>query len=67
MIYGRKPSQLLDYTAGRSNVDALDVALEQRDGFFNVAKEWFLEAQQRMKSMYDTNHRVVEFADVYCI
>lgn len=67
MVYGRKPPRLLDYTVGRSIVDALDAALEQRDEFISMARERLLEAQQIMKSIYDKHHRAVYFAEGDCV
>lgn len=61
MVYGREPPRLLDYTAGISQVEAVDVALEQHDEFIALARERLLDALQRMKLTYDNHHRFVEF------
>ncbi|CAA7049897.1 unnamed protein product [Microthlaspi erraticum] len=61
LVYGRDPPRLLDYTAGSSQLDEVDVALEQRDEFLEMARERLLEAQQRMKAVYDNHHRALEF------
>ncbi|WZY79054.1 hypothetical protein YC2023_025438 [Brassica napus] len=61
MVYGREPPRLLDYTTGSSKVEAVDVALEERDEFLASARERLLNAQNRMKASYDKHHRSVEF------
>lgn len=61
MVYGREPPRLLDYNAGSSQVEAVDVALEKRDEFLAMARERLLDAQNRMKTVYDNHHRALEF------
>lgn len=41
MVYGREPPRLLDYNAGSSKVEAVDVALEKRDEFLAVARDCY--------------------------
>ena len=61
MVYGREPPRLLDYAIGSSKVEAVDVELERRDEFLTVARERLMEAQNRMKAVYDKHHRAAEF------
>lgn len=61
MVYGREPPRLLDYVSGSSKVEAVDIQMEERDEFIAIARERLLEAQLRMKSAYDNNHRQLEF------
>lgn len=62
IVYGRDPPRLVDYTKGSSRVEAVDVALEQRDELISMARDRLLAAQQRMKLTYDKHHRQVDFS-----
>ncbi|KAL6526777.1 Delta-1-pyrroline-5-carboxylate synthase [Orobanche gracilis] len=61
LVYGREPPRLLDYTAGASKIDAVDQALGDRTSFLKEAKDRIAEAQNRMKTQYDSHHRALEF------
>lgn len=61
LVYGRDPPRLLNYIAGNSKVEAVDQALVDRTEFLKEARNRLLEAQNRMKTVYDNHHRLLEF------
>ncbi|KAA8529632.1 hypothetical protein F0562_034268 [Nyssa sinensis] len=60
VVYGRSPPSLLSYVPGSTKVDAVDQALQDRDAFLKVVRQRLLQAQERMKRVYDQKHREVE-------
>ncbi|KAA8534461.1 hypothetical protein F0562_031978 [Nyssa sinensis] len=60
VVYGRSPPSLLSYVPSSIKVDAVDQALQDRDAFLKVVRQRLLQAQERMKRVYDQKHREVE-------
>lgn len=61
VVYGCEPPRLQSYMAGSSRVNVIDRVLIDRD----VALHDFgakLQAQHKMKTVYDKGHRDVEFS-----
>lgn len=60
-LYGRSPSKLIDYHVGDSNVEAIDVLLQQGDWLLHELCINLQVAQDWMKKYGDLKHRPFEF------
>ncbi|KAA8541336.1 hypothetical protein F0562_025299 [Nyssa sinensis] len=60
-LYGRPPPNLLSYTASTTKVDAVDIALKNRDVFLKQVRQCLAQAQERMKRVYDQGHHEERF------
>uniref|UniRef100_A0A5B6Z003 Chromo domain-containing protein n=1 Tax=Davidia involucrata TaxID=16924 RepID=A0A5B6Z003_DAVIN len=61
VVYGQSPPNLLSYVLHTTAVDAVDKALVERDALLQTVKQRLVEAQHRMKRVYDLRHRYEEF------
>lgn len=59
-LYGRPPLELIDYRVSDSNVEAVDILLQQRDKLLLELPVNLLAAQDRMKKYVDTKRRPFE-------
>ncbi|KAJ1400267.1 Retrotransposon gag domain [Sesbania bispinosa] len=50
------------WKAGSTRLEAVDKALQERDAVLRDARDRLMQAQQRMKLTYDSNHRELTFA-----
>lgn len=62
-VYGRPPPEMIDYRAGDSNIEAVDVLLNQRDALLKNLKINLQAAQDRMKKYADLKRRPFEFEE----
>ncbi|KAJ3690866.1 hypothetical protein LUZ61_020030 [Rhynchospora tenuis] len=62
VVYGRSVPSLLPYTPVATNIEAVDLCLQNRDDLLRDARQRLLQAQQRMKTNYDKFHRDVSFS-----
>ncbi|KAA8525929.1 hypothetical protein F0562_007971 [Nyssa sinensis] len=60
VVYGWPPPLLLSYVHGTTKVDAVDQALKDRDELLKTVRRHLSQAQERMKWVYDLNHREEE-------
>ena len=61
IVYGRHPPQLLDYIPGIARLEAIEHELKARDQVLKEVLEFILQAQARMKKLYDAKHVEREF------
>lgn len=62
LVSGRTPPSLLSYVSGITRVAVVDEELRDRDHIIKVARGAIVEAQARMKRVYDGKHREKEFS-----
>lgn len=62
-LYGRKPSEIIDYRPGDSNLEEVDVLLQQRDRLLQKLKINLQAAHSRMMKYDDQKQRSFEFKE----
>jgi len=62
IVYGRAPPELLLYSPGSAQTDAVDALVSDRDEFLAEVRAHLLQAQEHVRRFYDAKHRPVEFA-----
>lgn len=62
-VYGRAPPEFIEYRTGDSNVEAVDILLNQRDALLRELKINLQAAQDRMKRYVDQKRRLIEFKE----
>lgn len=60
-VYEKVPLEIIEYRAGDSNVEAVDVLLNQRDVLLQELRINLQAAQDRMKKYADRKRRLFEF------
>jgi hypothetical protein len=63
IVYGRSPPPLLPYTPGTTRSAAVEETLKTRDVILKEVRQQLLEAQNRMKQVYDKDHKEQEFSE----
>jgi len=64
IVYGRPPPPLLPYTPSTTRSAAVEETLKTRDVILKEVRQQLLEAQNRMKQVYDKDHKEREFSEV---
>ncbi|EOY29075.1 Uncharacterized protein TCM_030492 [Theobroma cacao] len=60
-VYGQPPPCLLSYCPGISKLDVVDQALQSPDMILKSLRQNLSYAQHKMKTIYDSKHRNIEF------
>jgi len=63
ITFGKKPPNIPQYLAGKSNVEAVDTWLTTHDTMIKSLTKKLLKAQQRMKQIADKRRRDVEITE----
>jgi hypothetical protein len=63
IVYGRPPPPLLPYVPGTTKSAAVEDTLKARDKILQEVRQHLLEAQNRMKQVYDKGHMEQSFSE----